>query len=96
MVYGVWCIGYGVWCIGYGTCKVEAVEDIQLPLPLKWVGEEAHTVHITAHRLPQRHFFSVRVDLVDGIQRIYYGMVDGIQVRKVFTVSQSKSGNVWI
>jgi hypothetical protein len=34
--------------------------------------------------------------MVDGIQRIYDGMVDGIQVEKVLVVSQSKSGNVWI
>jgi hypothetical protein len=32
-----------------------------------------------------------------GVQRIYYGVVDdGIPVQKVVTVSQSKSGNIWI
>ena len=34
--------------------------------------------------------------MVDGIQRIYDGMVDGIQVHKVEAVCQSKSRNLWI
>jgi hypothetical protein len=33
--------------------------------------------------------------IADGIQRMYDKM-DGIQVKKVTTASQSKPGNVWI
>jgi hypothetical protein len=34
--------------------------------------------------------------MVDGIQRIYYGMVDGSQVHNMTAVSQSKPRSVWI